>query len=108
MHKWKEFYLNDDGTYNGYRTCLLEWRCKNCGEKIELPLGMKPSDYNESTKCKGENDNVYRSDPNEMRGASVSGTVRLQTENSNHLNRHEVRKLRVQGQLQSEKNLEIV
>lgn len=69
MHEYKEyrFYSED---------CTQEWKCRSCGKITKLPASAKPTDYHDE-KCQGGNDNVYRTDPDDMR--NLPGRSRLRT-----------------------------
>lgn len=44
-HTFKEFYFQVDGMLNGRRTCIQQYKCVECGETIELPMSVLPTDY---------------------------------------------------------------
>lgn len=59
-HDWTQSRFDTQGDYRGMVTCVQQWRCRNCNETINLPLGINPKDY-DVTRCKS--DNVFRSEP---------------------------------------------
>ena len=91
-HIWKENSI-DVGLFEGQMTSLQGYKCKNCQSVIFLPHGVSPNDYVQ-TSCKGGNDNVYRANPDTVYGLQKND--RVQTDNANPPNRHEMRRLRVQ------------
>ena len=88
-HKWSQKAFTDGGYYHGFQTCLNLWACKSCGLEIELPLGINPKQY-DHIQCKGGNDNVYRTNPDEMSKVRSDGGM-LQG------NRHDKRVANVQN-----------
>ena len=45
-HKFKESRFEPDGEINGFRCPVQEYKCKNCGLVVELPMGTNINDYN--------------------------------------------------------------
>lgn len=91
LHDWKESFFDTSGTYQGMRTCVQEWKCRACNTTIELPFGVKPTDYDQ-TICKGVSHDD-KTDTRPVHGTQVPGGVRMQSRNVNSHNRNGVRNL---------------
>ena len=99
QHNFMEHKFHQDGEINGFKTCVQDFICRNCGLIIELPMGANHGDYtyevcnakdrppptNRFNVCGGrvqQSDGLHNSAP-------VSG------------NRHEVRGMRAKTAMRS-------
>ena len=95
QHFWKECSFEPSGIFQGIRTCLQGWKCKKCGNTIDLPLGTNPEQY-EGTMCQGgENGNRPANSP----VYGLQNNNRVQAGDIKPSNRREMRKMRSEGRV---------